>query len=116
MIYKDQDANMLPGYRFHPTDEELVRFYLRRKVENKPIRLDLIKHIDIYKYDPWDLPIRLLLPTLPRISSFIILSFLVCLHIHRSILISAAPILCTCWCFTVQHSVPYNIADLITVL
>ncbi|KAM1138342.1 hypothetical protein ACFX14_036131 [Malus domestica] len=56
MIYKDQDANMLPGYRFHPTDEELVRFYLRRKVENKPIRLDLIKHVDIYKYDPWDLP------------------------------------------------------------
>ncbi|KAB2601634.1 transcription factor JUNGBRUNNEN 1-like [Pyrus ussuriensis x Pyrus communis] len=56
MIHKDQDANMLPGFRFHPTDEELVRFYLRRKVENKPIRFDLIKHIDIYKYDPWDLP------------------------------------------------------------
>ncbi|XP_008225724.1 PREDICTED: transcription factor JUNGBRUNNEN 1-like [Prunus mume] len=51
-----EDANLLPGYRFHPTDEELVRFYLRRKVENKPIRLELIKLIDIYKYDPWDLP------------------------------------------------------------
>ncbi|PQQ13308.1 transcription factor JUNGBRUNNEN 1-like [Prunus yedoensis var. nudiflora] len=51
-----EDANFLPGYRFHPTDEELVRFYLRRKVENKPIRLELIKLIDIYKYDPWDLP------------------------------------------------------------
>ncbi|KAL6197020.1 hypothetical protein ACLB2K_032633 [Fragaria x ananassa] len=50
------DADYLPGYRFHPTDEELVRFYLRRKVENKPIRLELIKLIDIYKYDPWDLP------------------------------------------------------------
>lgn len=53
---KQDDADYLPGYRFHPTDEELVRFYLRRKVENKPIRLELIKHIDIYKYDPWDLP------------------------------------------------------------
>ncbi|KAL6206327.1 hypothetical protein ACLB2K_023575 [Fragaria x ananassa] len=50
------DADYLPGYRFHPTDEELVRFYLRRKVENKPIRLELIKLLDIYKYDPWDLP------------------------------------------------------------
>ena len=50
------DADYLPGYRFHPTDEELVRFYLRRKVENKSIRLELIKLIDIYKYDPWDLP------------------------------------------------------------
>ncbi|PON77167.1 NAC domain containing protein [Parasponia andersonii] len=46
----------LPGFRFHPTDEELVGFYLRRKVDRKPISIDLIKSIDIYKYDPWDLP------------------------------------------------------------
>lgn len=46
----------LPGFRFHPTDEELVRFYLRRKLENKSISIELIKQIDIYKYDPWDLP------------------------------------------------------------
>ncbi|KAK9080729.1 hypothetical protein SSX86_000487 [Deinandra increscens subsp. villosa] len=46
----------LPGFRFHPTDEELVGFYLRRKVEKKPLHIDLIKQIDIYKYDPWDLP------------------------------------------------------------
>lgn len=56
----DQDGNdevlPLPGFRFHPTDEELVGFYLRRKVEKKPIRLELIKQIDIYKYDPWNLP------------------------------------------------------------
>ncbi|XVE72334.1 hypothetical protein DITRI_Ditri11bG0031400 [Diplodiscus trichospermus] len=48
------DKVKLPGFRFHPTDEELVGFYLRRKVENKP--LEIIKQIDIYKYDPWDLP------------------------------------------------------------
>ncbi|KAJ0052994.1 hypothetical protein Pint_01381 [Pistacia integerrima] len=47
---------MLPGFRFHPTDEELVGFYLRRKVEKKPISIEIIKQIDIYKYDPWDLP------------------------------------------------------------
>ncbi|GJZ86802.1 transcription factor JUNGBRUNNEN 1-like protein [Tanacetum coccineum] len=46
----------LPGFRFHPLDEELVGFYLQRKVEKKPISLELIKEIDIYKYDPWDLP------------------------------------------------------------
>ncbi|XP_041003261.1 transcription factor JUNGBRUNNEN 1-like isoform X1 [Juglans microcarpa x Juglans regia] len=46
---------MLPGFRFHPTDEELVGFYLLRKVEKKPISIELIKQIDIYKYDPWDL-------------------------------------------------------------
>ncbi|XP_057473136.1 transcription factor JUNGBRUNNEN 1-like [Actinidia eriantha] len=52
----DGDEVPLPGFRFHPTDEELVWFYLRRKVENKPLTIQLIKQVDIYKYDPWDLP------------------------------------------------------------
>ncbi|KGN46816.1 transcription factor JUNGBRUNNEN 1 [Cucumis sativus] len=46
----------LPGFRFHPTDEELVGFYLRRKVDKKAIGTELIKSIDIYKHNPWDLP------------------------------------------------------------
>ncbi|KAF2290677.1 hypothetical protein GH714_014969 [Hevea brasiliensis] len=53
---EEDETDSLPGFRFHPTDEELVGFYLRRKVENKPIALQLIKQIDIYKYDPWELP------------------------------------------------------------
>ncbi|CAN6455478.1 unnamed protein product [Victoria cruziana] len=51
-----EDEFPLPGFRFHPTDEELVGFYLRRKVEKKPVSIEPIKQIDIYKYDPWDLP------------------------------------------------------------
>ncbi|OMO65913.1 No apical meristem (NAM) protein [Corchorus olitorius] len=54
-INEDEDV-LLPGFRFHPTDEELVGFYLKRKVEKKHFTIDLIKHVDIYKYDPWDLP------------------------------------------------------------
>ncbi|MBA0852133.1 hypothetical protein Goshw_001692 [Gossypium schwendimanii] len=46
----------LPGFRFHPTEEELVGFYLRQKVDNKCLTIELIKEIDIYKYDPSDLP------------------------------------------------------------
>ncbi|KAA0054631.1 transcription factor JUNGBRUNNEN 1-like [Cucumis melo var. makuwa] len=46
----------LPGFRFHPTDEELVDYYLRRKVDKKSVTLELIKHIDIYRHNPWDLP------------------------------------------------------------
>ncbi|KAK9267991.1 hypothetical protein L1049_010429 [Liquidambar formosana] len=49
------DEFRLPGFRFHPTDEELVGFYLRRKVEKKPTKIELITQVDIYKYDPWDL-------------------------------------------------------------
>ncbi|KAK1283722.1 Protein FEZ [Acorus calamus] len=50
------DEVILPGFRFHPTDEELVGFYLRRKIQQKPLSIELIKQLDIYKYDPWDLP------------------------------------------------------------
>ncbi|XAR72151.1 hypothetical protein NMG60_11018692 [Bertholletia excelsa] len=49
-------ASLAPGFRFHPTDEELVSFYLKRKVCSKPFRFDAICEIDIYKSEPWDLP------------------------------------------------------------
>lgn len=50
------DDVMLPGFRFHPTDEELVGFYLRRKIQQKTLPIELIRQVDIYKFDPWDLP------------------------------------------------------------
>ncbi|XP_073004872.1 transcription factor JUNGBRUNNEN 1-like [Typha latifolia] len=52
---EDEDV-MLPGFRFHPTDEELVAFYLRRKVDKKALSIEIIRQVDIYKFDPWDLP------------------------------------------------------------
>ncbi|KAK4400377.1 NAC domain-containing protein 7 [Sesamum angolense] len=36
-----------PGFRFHPTDEELVDYYLRKKIASKRIDLDVIKDIDL---------------------------------------------------------------------
>ncbi|KAK8964382.1 Transcription factor JUNGBRUNNEN 1 [Platanthera guangdongensis] len=54
---EEEEKVMLPGFRFHPTDEELVGFYLRRMVAKKnPLCVDVIRQIDIYKYDPWELP------------------------------------------------------------
>ncbi|KAL6009242.1 hypothetical protein ACLOJK_022470 [Asimina triloba] len=50
------DAVMMPGFRFHPTDEELVGYYLKRKIQQKSLPIELIKQVDIYKYNPWDLP------------------------------------------------------------
>ncbi|CAH9142776.1 unnamed protein product [Cuscuta epithymum] len=52
----EEEGVVLPGFRFHPTDEELVGFYLTRKVANRNISIEIIKQLDIYKYDPWDLP------------------------------------------------------------
>ncbi|KAF8075428.1 hypothetical protein N665_1094s0009 [Sinapis alba] len=49
-------TSLAPGFRFHPTDEELVRYYLKRKVCNKPFNFDAISVTDVYKSEPWDLP------------------------------------------------------------
>ncbi|XP_065853013.1 NAC domain-containing protein 37-like [Euphorbia lathyris] len=47
-----------PGFRFHPTDEELVGYYLRKKVASQKIDLDVIRDIDLYRIEPWDLQER----------------------------------------------------------
>ena len=45
-----------PGFRFYPTDEELLVQYLCRKVAGYHFSLQIIGDIDLYKFDPWDLP------------------------------------------------------------
>ncbi|RCV17679.1 hypothetical protein SETIT_3G238700v2 [Setaria italica] len=51
----DNDV-VMPGFRFHPTEEELIEFYLRRKVEGKRFNVELIAFLDLYRFDPWELP------------------------------------------------------------
>ncbi|KAF7810005.1 NAC domain-containing protein 71-like [Senna tora] len=51
-----------PGFRFHPTDEELIGYYLKRKVQGLQFELQLIPLLDFYKFDPWDLPEKSFLP------------------------------------------------------
>jgi hypothetical protein len=51
----DGSSHVPPGFRFHPTDEELVDYYLRKKVASNKIDLDVIKDVDLYKIEPWDL-------------------------------------------------------------
>jgi hypothetical protein len=59
---QDDDELVLPGFRFHPTDEELVTFYLRRKVGGKRLSIEIIKELDIYKHEPSDLPSNYYVP------------------------------------------------------
>ncbi|KAL0731046.1 hypothetical protein Bca4012_027140 [Brassica carinata] len=56
-------VSMPPGFRFHPTDEELVIYYLKRKINGRTIELEIIPEIDLYKCEPWDLPGKSLLPS-----------------------------------------------------
>uniref|UniRef100_A0A803NQY2 NAC domain-containing protein n=1 Tax=Cannabis sativa TaxID=3483 RepID=A0A803NQY2_CANSA len=45
----------LPGFRFHPTEEELLDFYLKNMVSGK-MSFDIIGSLNIYLFDPWVLP------------------------------------------------------------
>ncbi|XP_062211122.1 NAC domain-containing protein 58-like [Phragmites australis] len=49
-------AMLPPGFRFHPTDEELILHYLRNRAGSAPCPVAIIADVDIYKFDPWDLP------------------------------------------------------------
>ncbi|CAK9159844.1 unnamed protein product [Ilex paraguariensis] len=47
-----------PGFKFYPTEEELVTFYLHNKQVGRRQDLDrVIPVVDIYEYNPWDLPL-----------------------------------------------------------
>ncbi|GAB2287219.1 NAC domain-containing protein [Dionaea muscipula] len=44
------------GFRFHPTDEELVIHYLIKRCASQTISVPIIAEVDLYKFDPWQLP------------------------------------------------------------
>ncbi|KAK4369791.1 hypothetical protein RND71_009266 [Anisodus tanguticus] len=45
-----------PGFRFHPTDVELIMYYLKRKIMGKILHFEGITELNMYKFSPWDLP------------------------------------------------------------
>ncbi|KAL6525221.1 hypothetical protein OROMI_030814 [Orobanche minor] len=51
----DMESCVPPGFRFHPTEEELVGYYLKRKINSLKIDLDVITDIDLYRMEPWDI-------------------------------------------------------------
>ncbi|XP_072953306.1 NAC domain-containing protein 100-like [Typha angustifolia] len=47
-----------PGFRFHPTDEELITHYLTKKVMDETFFTRVMGVVDLNKCEPWDLPRR----------------------------------------------------------
>nr|GEZ16952.1 protein cup-shaped cotyledon 2-like [Tanacetum cinerariifolium] len=52
------DSQLPPGFRFHPTDEELITCYLLRKVLDGSFTCRAIAEVDLNKCEPWELPQR----------------------------------------------------------
>jgi len=52
------EENLPPGFRFHPTDEELITHYLCRKVSDIGFTGKAVVDVDLNKCEPWDLPAK----------------------------------------------------------
>lgn len=55
---KREQQGLPPGFRFHPTDEELITFYLASKVFNPTNFSSIVKfaEVDLNRCEPWELP------------------------------------------------------------
>ncbi|KAI3726115.1 hypothetical protein L1987_65912 [Smallanthus sonchifolius] len=54
----DEQIDLPPGFRFHPTDEELISHYLYPKVSDLNFVARVIGEVDLNKVEPWELPWR----------------------------------------------------------
>ncbi|CAL5351123.1 unnamed protein product [Camellia sinensis] len=51
----NSNIQLPPGFRFHPTDEELIVHYLRNKATSSSLPAAIIAEVDLYKCNPWEL-------------------------------------------------------------
>ncbi|XP_057516172.1 NAC domain-containing protein 100-like [Amaranthus tricolor] len=58
LVDEQESMDLPPGFRFHPTDEELITHYLSQKVIDINFSAKAIGEVDLNKCEPWDLPNR----------------------------------------------------------
>ncbi|KAK4558843.1 hypothetical protein RGQ29_008201 [Quercus rubra] len=51
-----KEETLPPGFRFHPTDEELITYYLINKLSDASFTGKAIGDVDLNKCEPWELP------------------------------------------------------------
>ena len=57
---ENECIDLPPGFRFHPTDEEIITHYLSNKVFNHNFTARAMGEVDLNKCEPWDLPSMIL--------------------------------------------------------
>ncbi|XP_065007744.1 protein CUP-SHAPED COTYLEDON 3-like [Musa acuminata AAA Group] len=56
MGLRDIESTLPPGFRFYPSDEELVCHYLQKKVANERVSCGTMVEVDLHTREPWELP------------------------------------------------------------
>ncbi|XP_024995742.1 NAC domain-containing protein 60-like isoform X1 [Cynara cardunculus var. scolymus] len=51
-----KSSSVFPGFRFSPTDNELISYYLKKKLQGSDNCVDIIPEVDFCRHEPWDLP------------------------------------------------------------
>lgn len=74
MGLRDIGASLPPGFRFYPSDEELVCHYLYKKIANEEALRGTLVEIDLHTCEPWQLPGMLPLENLYAFKLMILLS------------------------------------------
>jgi hypothetical protein len=78
---KKEEESLPPGFRFHPTDEELITYYLRGKIADGSFTARAITEVDLNKCEPWDLPGKYIYHVLGQKYSF----FLIAAHVSACV-------------------------------
>ncbi|KAG0462351.1 hypothetical protein HPP92_020827 [Vanilla planifolia] len=52
----EESLGLPPGFRFHPTDEEIITYYLSPKVLDHGFISMAMGEVDLNRCEPWDLP------------------------------------------------------------
>ncbi len=79
LIKEDEQIELPPGFRFHPTDEELITHYLSPKVLDTNFSARAMGEVDLNKCEPWDLPCEFLKTLFSLFPLFLYLFF----HAYR---------------------------------
>ncbi|KAG8370815.1 hypothetical protein BUALT_Bualt13G0022700 [Buddleja alternifolia] len=56
MGLRDIGETLPPGFRFYPSDEELICHYLYKKIANEQVLRGTLVEIDLHSCEPWQLP------------------------------------------------------------
>ncbi|KAJ8535689.1 hypothetical protein K7X08_023409 [Anisodus acutangulus] len=56
MGLRDIGSTLPPGFRFCPSDEELVCHYLYKKIANQEVIRGTLEEVDLHTCEPWQLP------------------------------------------------------------
>ncbi|XP_042484158.1 protein CUP-SHAPED COTYLEDON 3-like [Macadamia integrifolia] len=56
MSLRDIEATLPAGFRFYPSDQELVCHYLFKKIANERVSKGTMVEVDLHTCEPWQLP------------------------------------------------------------